>query len=461
MLNHLLNTRYTSNSPPLVVLSDSLLQPGLSLFHQLISSSPPSTHTILLCIDQPPTTASLPQLDHDRLHVIDCTIDQDFPRPSSSSTSLSSPITASIDVSLPRVQQELERELVEAVKKAKVNERGPVQIAIDGINSLADALGTEGVWRLIKKGLKVLEGLPLGSRLLLVHHDYFPSLPASTSATSQSPSLLASLLSSLLSPSTIHLTVHPTSHFHTLSLKYSLTLPSLSSPLEDPDLRTIEFLTRLRERGVGDPFRRPERSDEEDERVALDALGSIGGEGKAVLGWNCRGVTVGKVSRISQGGNLNGGGGGGGEKKVVTWGFDGVRRKSDESGLVKETELGNVLDPRQMRKSREENSHSEQIISSTSTSSATASSRPNPTTSSSSSTSSTSLPFSLTLTPSQLAARSLVANPYEGHNKPIFGEAGYTGQVDDTKGSGGFKVEYTADRGDDLDEEEPDEDLEI
>lgn len=33
--------------------------------------------------------------------------------------------------------------------------------------------------------------------------------------------------------------------------------------------------------------------------------------------------------------------------------------------------------------------------------------------------------------------------------------------MDDSKGSGGFKVEYTADRGDDLDEEEPDEDLEI
>lgn len=83
---------------------------------------------------------------------------------------------------------------------------------------------------------------------------------------------------------------------------------------------------------------------------------------------------------------------------------------------------------------------------------------------SSSSTSTTVLPFSLSLTPSQLAARSLVQNPYEGSNQPIFGEAGYTGKMDDqnpVRGGGGLKVEYTADRGDDLDEEEPDEDLEI
>jgi len=189
----------------------------------------------------------------------------------------------------------------------------------------------------------------VGSRLLLVHHDHFPSHPSSSSTHASTPSLLSSLLSPLLSPSTIHLALHPTSHFHTLSVRFSLCLPSTLSPSDSPDLRTTEFLARLRERGVGDPFRRPERSDEDDERIALDALGS--GDGKAVLGWNCRGVTVGKVSRISAGAGAMGPGG---EKKVVTWGFEGLRRKNDDGFEVEEVELGAVLEPRKMGKMREE-----------------------------------------------------------------------------------------------------------
>ncbi|GAA5898768.1 uncharacterized protein JCM6883_003420 [Sporobolomyces salmoneus] len=462
MLNHLLATRYTSSSPPLIVLSDSLLQPGLSLFNQLISSSPSSTHTILLCAEQPPMQAIPDGLDCSKVQVIDCTIDQDFPRPSTSTSSpSSSSVVAEVDLSLSEAQHTLEKALVEAVKKARTEAGGgTAQIAIDGINSFGDELGTEGVWRLIKKGLKALEGLPFGSRLILLHHDHFPLLPSSTSSSHDSPSLLSSLLSPLLSPSTIHLTLHPIPHFETLSSRFSLSLPSTVSPTDSPDLRTTEFLARLRERGVGDPFRRPERSDEEDERIPLDALGD--GEAKAVMGWNCRGVTVGKVSRI--GGAGNGGGGtmnGAGEKKVVTWGFEGLRRKNEDKFEVEGVELGAVLEPRKLGKSNQDDPISN--VNATSSSS----SRPAPTSSSSSSSTPTALPFSLSLTPSQLAARSLVANPYEGSNQPIFGEAGYTGQMDKNeqpgaaRGNGGLRVEYTADRGDDLDEEEPDEDLEI
>ncbi|GAA5982059.1 hypothetical protein JCM5350_000631 [Sporobolomyces pararoseus] len=449
MLNHLLNTRYTSSSPPLVVLSDSLLQPGLSLFHQLISSSPASTNTILLCGDLVPSRALPHGLEQGKVQIIDCTVDQDFPQPFPSSSS-SSPTTVEIDLGQSQAQRELEQLLSEAVKKARA-EGGAVQIAIDGINSFADELGIHGVWRLLKKGLKALEGLPLGSRVLLLHHDHFPSLPSSSAASPSSPSLLSSLLSPLLSPSTIHLALHPTSHFHTLSTRFSLSLPSTLSPSETIDLRTSEFLARLRERGVGDPFRRPERSDEEDERIALDALGN--GEGKAVLGWNCRGVTVGKISRI-----VGAGSGGAAEKKVVTWGFEGVRKRNEEKFEVEEVELGMVLEPRKMSKVGDESSSSTPLTSPNPSGPSPA--RPNP---SSSSTTPTALPFSLSLTASQLAARSQVANPYEGSNKPIFGEAGYTGQMDEQPGTnrGGLRVEYTADRGDDLDEEEPDEDLEI
>lgn len=93
-------------------------------------------------------------------------------------------------------------------------------------------------------------------------------------------------------------------------------------------------------------MRRPERSDEDDERVLMDELGV--GEGKAVLGWNCRGVNMGKVARS------NGVGSGAGDRKVVSWGFEGVRRKGEEGTEVEEVELGRVLDPRKMGKVRDD-----------------------------------------------------------------------------------------------------------
>lgn len=79
----------------------------------------------------------------------------------------------------------------------------------------------------------------------------------------------------------------------------------------------------------------------------------------------------------------------------------------------------------------------------------------------------TALPFSLDLTEQQRLARSRVLNPYAGIDKPIYGEEGYQvpvvpglGVAGGT-GSTGGGIEYVADRGDDLDEEDPDEDLEL
>lgn len=79
------------------------------------------------------------------------------------------------------------------------------------------------------------------------------------------------------------------------------------------------------------------------------------------------------------------------------------------------------------------------------------------------------LPFSLNLTDSQRQARSLVSNPYAGADKPIYGQEGYQVPVVPGLGvaggtgvlGGGGGIEYVADRGDDLDEEDPDEDLEL
>ena len=155
MLTHLLSSRYTSSCPPLIVLSDSLLQPGLSLLDQLLLSSSSSTQTIYLCIDQPPSISIPPGIDQARLQSIDLTVDEDFPF---ASTSTCHP-HSQVDLSSQGAQEKVEGMLEEAVANAKVR-GGAVQVVIDGINSLGDQLGVNGVWRLVKKGLKAIEGLP-------------------------------------------------------------------------------------------------------------------------------------------------------------------------------------------------------------------------------------------------------------------------------------------------------------
>jgi len=163
MLTHLLSSRYTSTSPPLIVLSDSLLQPGLSLLHQLVLSSPASTQTIFLCIDQPPAISVPPGVEQDKLEVLDLTVDQDFPIASTSTST-----HTQLDLASEEAQQKLEEILEQAVGNAKLR-GGAVQIVVDGINSLGDQLGVNGVWRVIKKGLKSLEGLPRELLSFLFH----------------------------------------------------------------------------------------------------------------------------------------------------------------------------------------------------------------------------------------------------------------------------------------------------
>ncbi|GAA5890195.1 hypothetical protein JCM5296_002845 [Sporobolomyces johnsonii] len=463
MLSQLLSSRLTSSTPPLVVLSDTLLQPALPLFRQLVLSSP-SSHLVLVAAEQLPSRLVPAHVDRARLTVVDCTLAAPF-----ASTSTSSAV--SVDLSAPDALEQLERAIVGAVEASK-GTRGPVVVAVDSGNALADEVGVHGVCRVVKRGLKALEGCPTGSRLVLLHHDHFPSLPSSSSSPLATPSLLATLLSPTLSPATLHLSLHAPALLEVLSRDYGLSLPSPLALDDDVDLRVPQFLARLEARGFGDPFRRPERAEEEDERIPLDGLGlaqggGTGGEGCAVLGWTARGV------------QLPGSGAGGkraaaapGEvRKVVSWGYEGLRR-ADEGDGVREVPLGEVLDPVRMGKVR---AGAEAVPSSQPP--GTPSSRPPsipsalPPSSSAPITATAPLPFSLSLTPSQLLARSRVANPFEGANKPIFGEAGYSGPTEadlaatatarSGAGGGGLTVEYTPDRGDDWDDEDPDEDLEI
>ncbi|GAA6058658.1 hypothetical protein JCM10212_004069 [Sporobolomyces blumeae] len=526
MLSHLLHSRYTSTSAPLVVVSDSLLQPGQLLLHRLArplspstpptSSAPPTTsatRTIWICVDRPPNAyARVPQVQ--ATDWIDCTFSQEFDT-QLASTSKSPAATAEIDLCADDAPLKLERALVHLIERTDHGQSPSevaVQVVVDGINELGEAIGNERVWRIVKVALQRLDKCKAGSRMLVLHHDDFPSLSTSTPGSPHPVSLLASLLSPALSSSTLHLTLHPPAHLEALSLHYNLSLPTPTTLDEPVDLRLSEFLERARDRGIGDPWRRPGRAEEEDERIMLDGLlgddpagtyrsgGGRGGRGsampsglrfdeagravdsggKAVVQFSSRGITFGSSTAFGTkyaGARSSAAGGPGGDrangdKRVVSLGFEGVVRRAGTADL-EQVELGLVLDPCKMGKKRLEDVVSSPSNPSPLATSTGASTRPTKPAPNPAATDPASLPFSLSLTPSQLAARSLVQNPYEGSDRPIFGQAGYSGPVDVPAESriggpgggaghgGGLRVEYTPDRGDDLDEEEPDEDLEI
>ncbi|GAA5835739.1 hypothetical protein JCM11251_007414 [Rhodosporidiobolus azoricus] len=550
MLSHALSNRLSGGSsqsnPPLIVISDTLLQPSLLLtrefIHSALSSPFPSSashaarankakqHVVLICAEQPPHKLLPPPGSYDasRVTVLDCSLPCSTYAPvASTSTSPTYGSYSTLDLGLPGAAQDLERQAADAIERVALGKsasggEGGVLVVIDSANALADELegGVGAVHRVVRGVLKALKGLK-ASRLLLVHHDDFPPPPpgpSSTTTTSSSnallhPSLLRLLLSPTLSPSTLHLTLRPSAHLELLSRDYGLSvpLPSFSSsPDEDeeeePDLRLGQFLASLAQRAVGDPFVRPEKAGEEDERVALDVLGA----GAAALLARGGGGGGGRERPTSFG---TGGGAGGcvvecmgrngikstaylarekerdraarGEvKKVVQWGFSGVRpfvREEEGVGAaevgVRECKLTDVLERGKMgARGRVGAGQLSPVPTPPPSAHSTAPSAPStaiPT--SSAAPSAPPLPFSLTLTPSQLAARSLVSNPFHGADKPIYGEEGYrapslpgqsaAGSIGVGAAGGGegrgASVEYVADEYDDLDEEDPDEDLEI
>ncbi|GJN87608.1 hypothetical protein Rhopal_000563-T1 [Rhodotorula paludigena] len=505
LANRLAPPASTSQHAPLLVLSDTLLQPSLVVLRHFIASAlstpaaPPRRpaqpqRVVLLCAEQD-THKLLPphgSYDAQRVSIVDATLAA--PYASSSSAPLASAAShALVDLSSSEGAQQLVRAAEEAVGRAADDE--PVLLVLDSANALADELdgGIVSAVKVVKKVLDVLKGRK-GSRLLLVHHDDFPAIPPgpASSTSMLSPSLLSTLVTPTISPSTLHLTLHPSSHLALLARDYSLSIPLSPSPSSPDDsssspsldLRTPQFLDSLRRRAHGDPFVRPERAEDEDERVPLDALGAsvgapaaaagsggardalslglsshasgrsgaaLGGRGGCVVQWTCRGLDV-----VADPAAASGAGGSaaagrlrqqererasrGEVKKVVKWGFEGVVARAvrgDKGELrveVREAGLGEVLDPAQMG------------LRSAALTVTPASSAPAP------------LPFSLSLTDSQRQARSLVANPFAGADKPIYGEAGYEAPV---LPGAAATVEYTPDRGDDFDEEDPDEDLEL
>lgn len=346
------------------------------------------------------------------------------------------------------------------------------------------------------------------ARLVLVHHDDLPPCPSPSSSTTSSTPLPAALLPTLtgpsLSPSTLHLTLRAPSHLHTLAADYALPLPSPAAPHPDP--RAHGMLRALAARAVGDPLVRPAGAEDEDERAPLGG----GGGGRAVVEWSARGVEV-----------VPGGGGAAGKgaptaatrdrakereraqkgqvPRVVTWGMCGAvmcEGDTKEGGGVREVPVWEVVDPVNVRSAvrpfspsplpqcapRSAQALTPVALPPPAQPSPLPSPSPSaPTASSSSSAAPTAHPapaapspsapltFSLsdTLTPSQLAARAAVPNPFASRNLPIYGEQGYVApvlpgaQAQAQVGGGAGGIEYTPDRGDDWDEEDPDGDLEL
>ncbi|GAA5986207.1 hypothetical protein JCM11641_002889 [Rhodosporidiobolus odoratus] len=191
-------------------------------------------------------------------------------------------------------------------------------------------------------------------------------------------------------------------------------------------------------------------------------------------------------------------------KKAVRYGFCGVKAGSGQDGLVevRECRIGEVIDGarcgrrkaaevsdelslppltrlsrRQLRLKMVGNEPALTIVYShwqlspalTPPTASQSWQQPSSSSASSSRPASSALPFSLSLTPSQLSARASIANPFANASGVIYGEQGFVAvQVPGLErpegagtGGGAGRVEYTPDEGDDWDDEDPDEDLEI
>uniref|UniRef100_A0A0K3CI83 Elongator complex protein 5 n=1 Tax=Rhodotorula toruloides TaxID=5286 RepID=A0A0K3CI83_RHOTO len=476
-LSNRLHPPSSTSHAPLFLISDSLLQPALLVLRQFIqqalinsssstSSSQKDGRVVLLCFEQDPRRVLPPSGTYDerRVRVLDASFDSTLlpslpstSRASGPKTTFPTPATLLTDV-LAALTEDGEGE--------------EVAVAVDSVNALQDFLAQDGgageveTVRVLKRVLEGLRGRK-GSRLIAVHHSDFPPSPPLT-----------------------HLTLHPSSHIELLSRDYGLSFPSSSSSDdEEIDPRTKAFLESLAHRAVGDPFVRPEGAEEVDGRVALDALGAgvrraavegrreglegVSGGG-CVVEYEVRGLegpsTGARDRRPSPRGAAPSAATA--AKKLVRWGLVGARAREVRpldgavDVRVEECALGSVLDKRRMGvRAGVGGAASTPPIPSPSTFSTPA---PPPSASSTTaSDSSTPLPFSLSLTPSQRLARSLVSNPFAGADKPIYGEEGYAAPVlpgtatATAAAGGGGGIEYTPDRGDDWDDEDPDEDLEL
>lgn len=233
-----------------------------------------------------------------------------------------------------------------------------------------------------------------------------------------------------------------------LSRDYGLTVPLQPTQSDPIDLRLINFLDSFHSRSWADPFIRPTRSGEEDERIPLD-LGGLNQNGVCVCEWSARGVP--NVPKLPPGAVINAQRKlDASPKRILHRGLEGLRRT--ERGL-EAVGLPAVLDKRRLAVvvsvmiGLYARPHAvcvalngfldTQNMPANSVSSAQPDAK----------TVETLLPFNLDLTVSQQAARRGVALPFAR-------------QEDKAEYRGGA-IDYAPDVGDDFDDDDPDEDLEV
>ncbi|SGY48927.1 BQ5605_C001g00715 [Microbotryum silenes-dioicae] len=400
LLSNSKDLSYSSNASPFILITDSLVQPGLLLLQQFISSA----------------------LSRNNEHVVAVTLEQ--------SPSRLLPFAASTGASHANFQ------LVDAVSSLSKTYASTSAIPLG--DSFLDLHQPNGVKRLVKAVVTAIERAQQKSSSVLVVLDSVDRLHELADLHGVRTTLQAVLKA--LSTVKLHLTLHPSPLVELLSREYTLQIPLTPHYSIPIDLRLPEFLRSFNDRSYGDPFKRPRSTRDEDERIPLDLLGSSGNDGGAcVVEWSTRGVVLPtQVLRNSIGGMVNGKI----ERRVLTRGVEGVIKK--DRGVQ-----GVGLD-RVLRKDRMASVNLSSLATPWTTATP-ASSKP---TKSSQPTNSIEapLPFNLSLTSSQESARSSVPLPFVAKK----------GDAAMYQGLGGVgKVEYEPDEGDDMDDDDPDEDLEV
>lgn len=149
--NRLVPPSNTSHAPPLLVLSDSLLQPALLVLRQLVrstlepspsSSSATAARLVLVCCENDPRRVLPPPGTYDErlVAVVDASVDPTLlplPLPVLSSSrrtaTYASPASLVTDI--------LDALAPLSSEKGEVGEDGPVTVVVDSVNALAGFLG--------------------------------------------------------------------------------------------------------------------------------------------------------------------------------------------------------------------------------------------------------------------------------------------------------------------------------
>ncbi|KAK4048607.1 hypothetical protein OIO90_005777 [Microbotryomycetes sp. JL221] len=371
--------------PNLIIITDSILQPGLLLLRQFVSSAAEQQDAIVvLSLEQTKTRLVPNNVDAGLLRFVD--------RMTAQSTAAS---TSATDIQQSE-RLALEHSVIDSVNAAvsqTLRQGGrKVLVVLDSANAIAEA-GVDALHSIVRKTLKAIAVVK-----------------------------------------------------ELLARDYGVTIP-VDNKVGELDVKLTSFLRSFSSRSWGDPFVAPTRHGDQDERVPLD-LGGREDEssGKCVVEWSTRGIASISVNVRNSDSQHNP------TRRVVNRGLEGLRRTKQG---VRAASLAEVLDERRMRLVDFAKLVSDGSAATAATFAQTSSSAPTagagaraqPGYSSKVEAKDGVLPFNLSLTDAQHLAREDVALPF----KPREDGGMYRGGA----------ISYQAEPEDDIDDEDPDEDLEI